>query len=112
MFTTRKTNRAVQVAAVSLFSMTAVGAWAGEACSTPAYEATLMGQIEVTAPKIRLADAGYMVVEAKAVREVAQLGAMVVTATRAVTFAERDAQNDSSGDSQARNRSPRAVLVQ
>ncbi len=110
MFTTRKTNRAVQMAAVGLFSMTAFGAWAGEACSTPAYEATLMGQIEVTAPKIRLADAGHLVVTAT--REVAQLGAMVVTATRTVTFAERDSQNDSSGDSQARNRSPRAVLVQ
>ena len=66
MFTTRKTNRVVQVAAVGLFSMTAVGAWAGEVCATPAYEATLMGQIEVTAPKIRLADAGHMVVEAVA----------------------------------------------
>jgi hypothetical protein len=110
MFTIRKTNRAVQMAAMGLVSMTAVGAWAGETCATPAYEATLMGQIEVTAPKIRLADAGSMVVQAS--REVAQLGAMTVTATRVVTFAERDTQNDSSGDSQIRNRSPRAVLVQ
>jgi hypothetical protein len=111
MFTTRKANRAVQLTAVGLFSMTAVGAWAGDVCTAaPAYEGSLMGQLEVTAPKIRLADAGHMIVEAS--REVVQLGAMTVTATRVATFAERDAQNDSSGDSQARNRSPRAVLVQ
>ena len=113
MLTTRKATRAVQMAAVGLFSMTAVGAWAGEICAAaPAYESALMGQLEVTAPRIRLADVGHMVVEASAVREMAQLGAMTVTATRVATFAERDTQGDSSGDSQARNRSPRAVLVQ
>ena len=111
MFTTRKATRVVQMAAVGLFSMTAVGAWAGEVCATaPAHESALMGQLEVTAPRIRLADAGHMIVEAS--REVSQLGAMTVTATRVATFAERDPQNSSSDDSQARSRSPRAVLVQ
>ena len=111
MFTTRKATRAVQMAAIGLFSMTAVGAWAGEVCTAaPAYESALMGRLEVTAPKIRLADAGHMIVEAT--REVSQLGAMTVTATRVATFAERDAHNDNGDDSQTRSRPLRAVLVQ
>jgi hypothetical protein len=54
-----------------------------------------------------------MVVEASRVREIAQLGSMTVTAPRLSTFAERDTRSEeSSGDSPARTRSPRAVLVQ
>jgi hypothetical protein len=115
MFTkNRKAKGAVQLVAVGLFSLTAGSAFAGESCGTPAFEAAFMGQLVVTAPIIRVADAGSMVVEAKRVREMAQLGSMTVTATRLSTFAERDTRTEqnSSGDSPARNRSPRAVLVQ
>jgi hypothetical protein len=114
MFTKIRTAKgAVQMAAVGLFSLTAASAFAGETCATPAMDAAFMGQLEVTAPMIRVADAGSMVVEAKRVREVAQLGSMTVTASRLSTFAERDTRGEySSGDSPARNRSPRAVLVQ
>ncbi|HZF26085.1 MAG TPA: hypothetical protein VEZ88_07465 [Steroidobacteraceae bacterium] len=113
MFTkNRKATGTVQLATVGLFSLMAAGAWAGEGCASPATTVAFMGQLEVTAPMIRLADAGSMVVEAKRVREIAQLGSMTVTAPRVSTFAERDTHNNSSGESPARNRSPRAVLVQ
>ena len=115
MFTKiRKAKGTVQLAVVGLFSLTAASALAGESCSTPAIDAAFMGQLVVTAPTIRLADAGSMVVEATRVREIAQLGSMTVTAPRLSTYAERDTRTEenSSGDSPARNRSPRAVLVQ
>ncbi len=116
MFTKiRKAQGTVQLAAVvGLFSMTAASAFAGESCATPAFDAAFMGQLEVTAPMIRIADAGSMVVEATRVHEVVQLGTMTVTAPRLSTFAERDTRTEesSSGDSPARTRSPRAVLVQ
>jgi hypothetical protein len=115
MFTKiRKAKGTVQLAVVGLFSLTAASAFAGESCSTPAIDAAFMGQLVVTAPTIRIADAGSMVVEATRLREIAQLGSMTVTAPRLSTYAERDTRTEenSSGDSPARNRSPRAVLVQ
>jgi hypothetical protein len=115
MFTKiRKAKGTVQLAVVGLLSLTAASAFAGESCSTPAIDAAFMGQLVVSAPTIRLADAGSMVVEATRVREIAQLGSMTVTAPRLSTYAERDTRTEenSSGDSPARNRSPRAVLVQ
>jgi hypothetical protein len=115
MFTkNRKAKGAVQLAMVGLFSFVATGAFAGEGCSSPTTAVAFMGQLEVTAP-IHIADAGSMVVEAKRVREVAQLGSMTVTAPRMPTFAERDTKSESegsSGETSARTRSPRAVLVQ
>ena len=113
MFTkNRKAKSAVQLATVSLFSLVTAGAFASD-CASPTTAVAFMGQLEVTAP-IRIADAGSMVVEAKRVREVAQLGSMTVTAPRMATFAERDTKSESegSGESPARTRSPRAVLVQ
>jgi hypothetical protein len=115
MFTKiRKAKGTVQLAVVGLLSLTAASAFAGESCSTPPIDAAFMGQLVVSAPTIRLADAGSMVVEATRVREIAQLGSMTVTAPRLSTYAERDTRTEenSSGDSPARNRSPRAVLVQ
>jgi hypothetical protein len=115
MFTKIRTARGtVQAMAIGLFSLVAGSAFAGGTCATPVVDAAFMGQLEVTAPTIRVADAGSMIVEAKRVHEVAQLGNMTVTATRLSTFAERDPRSDetSSGDSPARTRSPRAVLVQ
>ena len=115
MFTKiRKAKGTVQLAVVGLFSLTAGSAFAGESCATPAIDAAFMGQLVVSAPTIRIADAGSMVVEARRVREIAQLGSMTVTAPRLSTFAERDTRGEesSSGDSPARTRSPRAVLVQ
>src|SRR4030095_14469516 len=99
---------------IVLFSLWAGSAFADGTCATPAVDVAFMGQLEVTAPAIRVADAGSMIVEATRVREGAQLGSMSVTATRFATFAGREPRADetSSGDSPARNRSPRAVLVQ
>jgi hypothetical protein len=115
MFTKIRTAKGtVQAAAIGLFSLVASSAFAGGTCATPAVDVAFMGQLEVTAPAIRVADAGSMIVEATRVREVAQLGSMTVSAPRLSTFAEREPRADeaSSGDSPARNRSPRAVLVQ
>jgi hypothetical protein len=116
MFTkNRKAKSTVQLATVGLFSLMAGSALAGEACSSAVTAVAFMGQLEVTAPMIRIADAGSMVVEATRVHEVAQLGSMTVTAPRMPTFAERDTKSESessSGESPARTRSPRAVLVQ
>jgi hypothetical protein len=115
MFTkNRKANGMAQLATVGLFSLVATGAFAGEGCASPTTAVAFMGQLEVTAAPIRIADAGSMIVEAKRVREVAQLGSMTVTAPRMSTFAERDTKSDteSSGETSARTRSPRAVLVQ
>ena len=115
MFTkNRMAKSAVQLVTVGLFSLVAAGAFAGEGCESPTTAVAFMGQLEVTAP-IRIADAGSMIVEAKRVREVAQLGSMTVTAPRMSTFAERDTKSQSetsSGEAPARTRSPRAVLVQ
>ena len=95
MFTKIRTAKGtVQAAAIGLFSLMAASALAGETCATAMVDAAFMGQLEVTAPTIRVADAGSMIVEAKRVREVAQLGSMTVTATRLSTFAEREPRCD------------------
>ena len=66
MFTKiRKAKGTVQLAVVGLFSLTAGSAFAGESCATPAIDAAFMGQLVVSAPTIRIADAGSMVVEAR-----------------------------------------------
>ena len=67
MFTKiRKAPGAVQLAAVvGLFSMTAVGAWAGEICATaPAYESGSHGPARSDSADDSARRRGYMVVEA------------------------------------------------
>jgi hypothetical protein len=120
-----------QVAALGLLSVAALGARADstDIVGAPAF----IGQMEVIATGIGLADApafiGQMEVVATGIRladgravgahhrsaqdSTALLGAMTVTATRIPTLADESRQPSSGGESPvARERTPRAVLVQ
>ena len=106
------------VAAAGLLAVLSMTAGATNASAGTAEAAAWLGQMEVTAPVTRyvaskakeaIADLGSMTVTAVT----ANLGAMTVTATRIPTVASRAAAAPSAGETDsARNRTPRAVLVQ
>lgn len=98
-------SSAARVATVGLLSLGAIGAWAQNVSALPA-EPVLMGQIEVTAPALRVAMRSITSPESAPM-----VGSMTVTATRLSSLAERREQPASTGELPVRSGSPRAVLV-
>lgn len=117
--TTRFRNGFKGVASLAATSLLSVLGMTS-ANATGLQTAAWLGQIEVTAPVMRLAaiaDLGAMTVTAirQATPTVADLGHMTVTApaTRQSRVADHPKPVDSTGESdEQRARSPRAVLVQ
>ena len=98
------------VAAAGLLAVLSMTAGATTASAGTAEAAAWLGQMVVSARALpTIADLGSMTVTAVT----ANLGAMTVTATRIPTVASRAAAAPSAGETDsARSRAPRAVLVQ
>ena len=104
----RKTMKRVLQGAVA--AVVLVGAFEVNAAECTSNTVALMGQMEVVAPSLRVADAQTR--GRGVATKVFDLGSMTVTARRETALAER-AGSESAGEStETRTRSPRAVLVQ
>lgn len=106
----RQVSGAARVAAVGLLSLGAVAAFAQNARTVAQPSPALIGQIEVTARALHVAASAERALPA--IESIPVIGHMTVTATRLPSFAQQNKQPDSAGETPARNRSPRAVLVQ
>src|SRR5262245_57841158 len=90
----RKAMKSVVQGAVAAAVL--VGAFEANAADCGKETVALIGQMEVVAPVVRVADLGSMVVTAPV--QVADLGSMVVTATRETALAARSSSTESTGE--------------